>query len=181
MLASRELPPNFRPPPFPPPAPVATFFNVPRKYVKSTMQVGDGSSTSPAEDARPSRNLRKSSRINDSRSAPTPSPMERTKKEEVPASPAVTSPLSTKKRLPSLEVADGDDTDDAPSPSDDRTPPSTTSAGSAEFSNHVCLCLPEPKIPRPRNGKCSTFLFFVARPSINGNPTKKPILCSKKP
>jgi len=77
--------------------------------------------------------------------------MERTKKEEVPASPAVTSPLSTKKRLPSLEVADGDDTDDAPSPSDDRTPPSTTSAGSAEFSNHVCLCLPEPKIPRPRN------------------------------
>lgn len=146
MLASRELPPIFRPLPFPHPAPVATFFNVPRRYVKSNMQVGDGSSASPADDTRPSRNLRKSSRINDSRSAPTPSPIERTKKEDLSASPR-----STKKRLPSLEVADGDDTDEARSPADDGTPQSTTSVGSTECSNHVCLCLPEPKIPRPRN------------------------------
>lgn len=165
MLASRELPPIFRPPPLPPPTPVATFFNVPRRYVKSSMQVGDGSSASPADDTRPSRSLRKSSRINDSRSAPTTSPIERTKRDELPTLPAVTSPRSTKKRLASLEeVANGDETDEAPSPTDDKPPPSATSAGSPDFSNHVCLCLPEPKIPRPRNGKCNNFSLLQSLP-----------------
>ncbi|KAF2848836.1 hypothetical protein T440DRAFT_400371 [Plenodomus tracheiphilus IPT5] len=153
MLASRVLPPIIRStPPYPPPAPVATFFNVPRRYVKSNMQVGDSASASPSDDAKPSRSVRKSSRIHDSRSAPTSSPIERTKREELSASPAGTSQRSTKKRLASLEgEVNGDEIDEASSPVDDKPPPSATSTGSGDFSNHVCLCLPEPKIPRPRN------------------------------
>ncbi|CAO2651064.1 Nn.00g093610.m01.CDS01 [Neocucurbitaria sp. VM-36] len=149
MLASRVLPPIVRPSPPLPPTPVATFFNVPRRYVKSNMQVGDNSPSTPMDDAKPSRSLRKSGRIQDSRSAPISSPVERTKRDELP-SPALTSPRTTRKRLASVvEVVDGEDVVENDSPID--APPSATSTGSLEFSGHVCLCQPEPKIPRPRN------------------------------
>jgi hypothetical protein len=148
MLASRVLPPITRTSPPLPPTPVATFFNVPRRYVKSNMQVGDSSPQSPMKDAKP-RSLRKSSRIYETRLPPTSSPAECTKKDES-LSPALTSPR-TKKRVASLmEVADREDSG---SPIDDRPPPSATSMESPDFSGHVCLCLPEPKIPRPRNGE----------------------------
>ncbi|KAF1835982.1 hypothetical protein BDW02DRAFT_578284 [Decorospora gaudefroyi] len=149
MLASRVLPPIVRTsPPLPPPTPVAVFFNVPRRYVKSSMHVGDKSPESPLDDAKPARSLRKSSRINESRAAPTSNPAERVQKEE-PPSTAVTSPRTTRKRLSSLvEIPEREDFG---SPTEERAPPSATSAGSPDFSGHVCLCQPEPKIPRPRN------------------------------
>jgi hypothetical protein len=147
MLASRVLPTI---PPLPL-TPVATFFSVPRRYVKSNMQVGDNSPQSPMDDAKPSRNLRNSSRINEGRSAPT------IQKEE-PPSPAVASPRTTRKRLSSLvEVAEPEESG---SPVEERPLPSATSAGSPDFSGHVCLCQPEPKIPRPRNGESDGSLFL---------------------
>jgi hypothetical protein len=153
MLASRVLPPI---PPLPL-TPVATFFSVPRRYVKSNMQVGDNSPQSPMDDAKPSRNLRKSSRVNEGRSAPTANPAERIQKEE-PPSPAVASPRTTRKRLSSLvEVAEPEESG---SPVEERPPPSATSAETPDFSGHVCLCQPEPKIPRPRNGKSDGSLFL---------------------
>jgi hypothetical protein len=146
------LPPIIRPPSPLPPPPVATFFNVPRRYVRSNMP-GDTPSSSLADETKPSRSLRKSSRIHDARSAPTSNPVQRTKEEELP-SPSVTSPRSTRKRLASLDEAmNGDDFVDACSPIDSRSPRSATSTGSGETSPHVCLCQPEPKIPRPRNGE----------------------------
>jgi hypothetical protein len=152
MLASRVLPPIVRPSP-PPPGPVATFFHVPRRYVRSNMQVGDTPSSSPIDDVKRSRNLRKSNRIHDAKSTPTSSPMQRTKEEELP-SPAAISPRSTKKRLASLEEeGTGEESIDTGSPTDVRSPSSATFNGSGEPSQHVCLCQPEPKIPRPRNGK----------------------------
>jgi hypothetical protein len=152
MLASRVLPPIIRPSSPPLPSPVATFFNVPRRYVRSNMQVGDSPSASMIEDAKRSRNLRKSNRIHDVRPVPTSSPLQRTKEEEFP-SPSLNSPRSTKKRLAPLEeVITGEELDTS-SPTELRSPRSATSNGSGELSPHVCLCQPEPKIPRPRNGE----------------------------
>jgi hypothetical protein len=153
MLASRVLPPIVRPPSPQPPSPVATFFHVPRRYVRSNMQVGDTPQNSSLDDVKRSRSLRKSNRINDARPTPTSSPSQRTKEEELP-SPALTSPRPTRKRLAPLdETVNGDDAIDSSSPTDARSPRSATSACSGELPQHVCLCQPEPKIPRPRNGE----------------------------
>jgi hypothetical protein len=111
------------------------------------------------DDAKPSRNLRKSNRISETRSAPTSNPTaERTKKDEQPESPASSLPRGTRKIIASLiEVTGGEDSG---SPTEDKPPPSATSATAREspdFSGHICLCQPEPKIPRPRNGKLVVF------------------------
>ena len=171
MLASRVLPPIARSSPPLPPTPVATFFNIPRRYVRSNMQVGDNPSDAPMDDGKPSRSLRKSSRITDSRSAPTSSPVERAKQAEL-QSPTVTSPRSSKKWLaPLVEVVETQEADEQGSLPDDRAPPSATSTGSPDFSGHVCLCQPEPKIPRPRNGKPDFFLCSPFRSTRLGGVT----------
>ncbi|KAF2036037.1 hypothetical protein EK21DRAFT_96032 [Setomelanomma holmii] len=106
---------------------------------------------SPTDDVKPSRNLRKSSRIHDSRSTPISNPVQRTKEEDLP-SPSVTSPRSTRNRVASLdETINGHDIVETNSLIESRSPQSATSTGSGEVSPHVCLCQPEPKIPRPRN------------------------------
>jgi hypothetical protein len=159
MLASRILPPIVRPSSTPPAAPVATFFHVPRRYVKSSMQVGDSLTDSSNEDVKSSRSLRKSSRIHDVRHAPTSSPMIRTKGEDMP-SPGPASPRPTRKRIVSLEETVGDgQVPEYHISTNLRSPQSATSLGSGDFSPHVCLCQPEPKIPRPRNGECSALVF----------------------
>jgi hypothetical protein len=145
MFASRVLPPIQSPPS--PPLPVATFFNVPRRYVKSNMQVGgDSMAASPTDDSKPPRSMRKTSRAHNSE----------------PPSP-VASPRLPSKRTSSLAykvTADGlADGANSP-PNEAKTPPSTTLSGagangggpaSVDFPTSVCLCQPEPKIPRPRN------------------------------
>ena len=138
-----------------PQVPVVTFFNVPRRYVKTSMQGGNKIPASPMDDSKSkaSRNLRKSSRIHETRSAPTSScAVERTKKEESTL-PASTSPRATRKRLASLIEVPG--REESGSPVEEVPPPSATSttAASPDYAGHVCLCQPEPKIPRPRNGK----------------------------
>lgn len=161
MLASRVLPPIVRPSSPPAPNPVVTLFSVPRRYIRSRMQVGNTPSTSAADEAKIARSLRKSNRINDTRSTPTSSPLQRTKEERLP-SPALISPRSNKRRLaPPDEVQNGEDVE-SPSPTELRSPRSTTSNGSPEISPHVCLCQPEPKIPRPRNGESTSSLFSTA-------------------
>lgn len=152
MLASRVLPPIRSSSP-PPPPPLATFFSVPRRYVKSNMQVGDDNSPSPTtEEGKSGRNLRKSSRIHIPRTAPSSCPVQHTKEEE---QPTPTSPQAARKRNASIEIDDRTQQSvESESPTDVKTPASAVSAGSGDLSPHVCLCQPEPKIPRPRNGKC---------------------------
>ena len=144
-------------PPLHPP-PIATFFSVPRRYIKSTMRVQQASSQSPIDDAKPSQNLRKSSRIQETRSTlTTDSTIELNHKEEpIPAS--ASSARSTRRRPNSLmEISEGEE---SASPTDEKPPTSATSttAGSPDFAGHVCLCQPEPRIPRPRNGEFEHFL-----------------------
>jgi hypothetical protein len=160
MLASRVLPPIVRPSPPPPPSPVATFFHVPRRYVRSNMQLSDTPQSSSIDYVKRSRNLRKSNRIHDARLTPTSSPSQRAKEEEFP-SPVLASPQLTRKRLgPLEETVNGEDQGESSSPTDTRSPPSATSTGSGELPQHVCLCQPEPKIPRPRNGESVIFFVF---------------------
>jgi len=157
MLASRILPPLLWSSSNPP---VATFYNIPRRYVKSNMQVGDDASHPSRENVDSSRNLRKSIRIQDSRIMPTSNPIQCTKEEDFPTSTS-TSPRATKKRLSTsfdVEVNERE-TIDSDSPIDSRVHRSASSTEYGELSEHVCLCQPEPKIPRPRNGR-SYFLFI---------------------
>lgn len=147
-MASCVLPPIRSSPPLLPP--VVTFFSVPRRYVKSNMQVGDDSLQSPAEDSRSGRNLRKSTRIQIPRSAPNTSDVQRTKEEEQPT-PA--SPLVARKRNPSLDFDENTEESVKNELTNVKTPASASSTGSGDLSPHVCLCQPEPKIPRPRNGE----------------------------
>lgn len=149
MLASRVLPPIRSS--SPPSTPVATFFSVPRRYVKSSMQVGDDNLRSPIEDGTPGRSLRKSSRIQTPKTVPDSSSVQRTKVEEQPTPP---SPRVARKRNTSLETdGNAEESVESESPTDVKTPASAVSTGSGELSPHVCLCQPEPKIPRPRNGE----------------------------
>ncbi|KAJ4994385.1 hmg box transcriptional [Stagonosporopsis vannaccii] len=146
-MASCVLPPIRSSPP--PPPPVVTFFSVPRRYVKSNMQVGDDKLQHPTEEGKAGRSLRKSTRNQIPRSAPDRSPEQRTKEEEqsMPASPD-----GHRRRNQSLE-ADGkvEENLESASPAEAKTPASVGSTGSGDLSPHVCLCQPEPKIPRPRN------------------------------
>lgn len=161
MLASRILPPII--PRSAPPPPVATFINIPRRYVKSNMQVGNDALDTKTDDARPPRHLRKSSRASDSHLTSTSSPTGRLSKEwQDPPALSPSGRVTRKKRTASSE--DGInvvDYNDENSPVDSRAPPSASSTGSGELSGQVCLCQPEPKIPRPRNGKSDQlFLYF---------------------
>jgi hypothetical protein len=177
MFASRVLPPIQSPPS--PPLPVATFFNVPRRYVKSNMQVGgDSMAASPTDDSKPPRSMRKTSRAHNNnnnnnnnnipRSATAPDADGRAEQDSEPPSP-VASPRLPSKRPSSLAYkVTADDLADGANrpPNEAKTPPSTTSSGangggpaSVDFPTSVCLCQPEPKIPRPRNGESFIFVF----------------------
>lgn len=158
MLAIRTLQPVVQSLPPLHALPIATFFSVPRRYIKSTMRVQPASSQSPTDDAKPLHNLRKSSRIHETRSIlTTDSTTELNHKEEL-MSAGTSSVRSTRRRRSSLmDISEGEE---PASPTDKKPPASVTSitAASPDFAGHVCLCQPEPKIPRPRNGEFEHFL-----------------------
>lgn len=162
MLTGRVLPPILHTPPSPSSVPpIATFFNVPRRYVKSKMQVGDNSFPSPTADEKSSSPLRKSHRIYQLRSASTTSPIQRTKEQQLPSAGSSSSRASKRRVAPTHDDTNGTESPDSDSPADLRAPQSASSTASGEFSGHVCLCQPEPKIPRPRNGKPDSYHFFM--------------------
>jgi hypothetical protein len=158
MLASRMLQPVVQSSPPLHPLPIAIFFSVPRRYIKSTMRVQQASSQSPIDDSKSSHNLRKSSRIQETRSTLTIDSTTKLNHKEEPMSADGSSAQSTRRRPSSLmEISEGEE---SASPTDEKPPASATSATarSPDFAGHVCLCQPEPKIPRPRNGEFEHFL-----------------------
>ncbi|ORY06240.1 hypothetical protein BCR34DRAFT_590673 [Clohesyomyces aquaticus] len=147
MLANRMLPP-----PNPPPLPVATFYNIPRRYFRSAMHPRDENSTVVMEDPAAGRNLRKSIRATQSRNTSSPTVAEPTRDSRGPMSSPQSPPMMTRKRAASLnEQINRGVLDDTQSPVDSRSSYSAPSTASGDLSGHVCLCQPEPKIPRPRN------------------------------
>ena len=74
--------------------------------------------------------------------SPSPSPGSKT-----PLTPEESPPFqNTRKRSAGTATAE-----DRPSTSTDNSP-AHTRANSGEAAVHVCICQPDPKIPRPRNG-----------------------------
>ncbi|KAF2268179.1 hypothetical protein CC78DRAFT_15934 [Lojkania enalia] len=144
MLASRILPPPVRP--SPPTPPIATFFSIPRRYVKLNTKVG--ASQSNMENAKQTRSLQKTSRANDALSSSTSSPVG-TKEEQLNS--FTPCPRITRKRAASIEEEMNGREPQGNSPVDSRAVQGASSTGSGELSRHVCLCHPELKIPRPRN------------------------------
>lgn len=158
MLASRTLPPiPFR---SPDPLPVATFVNIPRRYTRSRMPLANDVSAHKMEGVSTSPRQRRSDRI--SGNSPTaPVDIHRSSRDAKVPSSALSSPRAACKRTSS-------DDDDATAVVRDhersvlasKPPHSTSSIAAGELSGHICLCQPEPKIPRPRNGEFA--LFFIS-------------------
>ncbi|KAJ4297831.1 slightly ste11-like protein [Kalmusia sp. IMI 367209] len=115
------------------------------------MQLGENvSSHSLAEDVKSPRSSKRGSRFYELRSAPTSSSAENISKDDVasPASSSSSPKWRRKREAPINDDFNGVESVHGDSPTDPRAPPNTSPAGSGE---HVCLCQPEPKIPRPRN------------------------------
>ncbi|EUC48227.1 hypothetical protein COCMIDRAFT_87821 [Bipolaris oryzae ATCC 44560] len=117
----------------------------------STMQTEHISPQSPIDVAKHPRSLRKSSRIQETRSNSMPDLTTEHNCEDDPSPTGTSSPRNTRKRL--ISLVEASESEESGSPTDEKLPPSATSttAGSPDFVGHVCLCQPEPKIPRPRN------------------------------
>jgi hypothetical protein len=112
----------------------------------------EGVNTSPRQ--------RKSSRIS-GKSTAASSDLARNSRDAQAPSSALSSPKVARKRTSSSE----DDpnsmgSDHEGSLVDSKPPHGTTSIIPGELSGHICLCQPEPKIPRPRNGEFA--LFFIS-------------------
>jgi hypothetical protein len=151
MLANRYLPP---PVSRLVPLPVATFYNIPRRYNRLSMSATTSITT--MEDVHSTRTLRKGSRMTNSQ--PT-SPVE-AKEQSLPL-PVPVSPRAAPKRDSSFDVEVNGEELARKSSVDAKDLPSASSTGSGELPSHVCLCQPEPKVPRPRNGKSESIIFFV--------------------
>lgn len=147
------------------------------------MQISDDNLQPSIDDGKTGRNLRKSTRIQIPRSAPDRSSVERDKEDEqsTPSSPRG---ARRKNRLPEADQK-AEQNIESDSPTDVKTPASTPSTGSGDLSPHVCLCQPEPKIPRPRNGEsdilCSLSRWLVRLGWLVALPnSENPILGQRK-
>lgn len=119
---------------------------MPRRYVKSSSQVGDDTTAQAMGDEEAPRTAPRAARV---RAPAKPKFYEET--EEETRQEEKTSPQTRSKRLATL-FEDGGPDEESASPAD--TPRSATSTGSSpEYAGYVCLCQPEPRIPRPRNGE----------------------------
>ncbi|OAG05303.1 uncharacterized protein CC84DRAFT_1094566 [Paraphaeosphaeria sporulosa] len=146
MLASRVLPPIH---PRPSSPPLATFYNIPRRYARSNMQAIEHTpSHSLMDDVKPVRSLRKTKRSYECRSAPTSDPAQKADMElPSPASSNASLAHGNKRSAASRDVGNGVDSGELSDPENSRG----TRSASSSPGEHVCLCQPEPKIPRPRN------------------------------
>lgn len=158
MLASRTLPPiPFR---SPNPPPVATFVNIPRRYTRTRMPLTNDAPPQEMEGVSTSPRQRRSDRISGNSATSSVDVARRSRDGKAPSS-ALSSPRAARKRTSSDEEdphAIGSDHES--SVLDPKPPHSTSSIASGELSGHICLCQPEPKIPRPRNGEFA--LFFIS-------------------
>ena len=152
MLAGRVLPPIH---PRPSSPPLATFYNIPRRYARSNMQAIENIPSHPSmDDGKSTRSLRKTNKTYERRSAPTSDPAQKADI-ELP-SPALSNASLAHGKKRGAASQDDAESGDLSDPEN----PGVTGSASSSPGEHVCLCQPEPKIPRPRNGKCD--VLFVS-------------------
>ncbi|KAF2446724.1 hypothetical protein P171DRAFT_238165 [Karstenula rhodostoma CBS 690.94] len=143
MLAGRVLPP-IHPRSFSPP--LATFYNIPRRYARLNMQAVENTpSHSSMDDMKHERSMRKTNKSYERRSAPTSDPAQKADIElPSPASSNASLAQGKKRSAASQDDVDGADLGELEHSRG-------TESASSSPGEHVCLCQPEPKIPRPRN------------------------------
>lgn len=172
MLAGRILPPIH---PRSQSPPLATFYNIPRRYARSNMQVFDNATPqSSMDNLKSSRPVRKGTRPYELRSSPTSNPLQRLEN-ELP-SPASSTASAKNNRKRSQEYFGNTESGNLSDPENLRGPDSASSSP----GEHVCLCQPEPKIPRPRNGEPALFFIFnsaIADSVLTQQRTRTSILC----
>lgn len=99
---------------------------------------------------------------NSSRRVSLRSSVQSEKQHSLPSPPA----RLNRKRAASLDIIEGSNSN---SPAISELSISSPKSDPANSASHVCLCQPDPKIPRPRNGTCQTFVrisyTLVAFPS----------------
>lgn len=167
MLATRVLPPILRSPPSQPASP--GYYNLPRIHEQSLIaSMGDGVPQADHDmDTKRGRTLRKSTRSSMTRSTSSPSPIHR-QKTAASASPQASPVRITRKRAASLTYPPERRSPEVESPPSTKNSYSAPSTGSGDMSGHVCLCQPEPKIPRPRNGRSDpSSLFLILHISVS--------------
>ena len=172
MLAGRILPPIH---PRSQSPPLATFYNIPRRYARSSMQAFDDAPSQFSMDSlKSSRPVRTGNRPYELRSSPTSNPIQRLEN-ELP-SPVSSTASAKNSRKRSQDYYNNADPGSLSDPENLRGPDSASSSP----GEHVCLCQPEPKIPRPRNGKSALFFIFnsaIADSVLTQRRTKASLLC----
>lgn len=139
-----------------------------RQLWQRTMPDGDQSdhavlNKSQAQDTRgshhinPSSSRRTSSSVSSRSQRLSPTPSQNQRDSKTPLTPEESPPFRiTRKRTAGIVETEDKDLIHA-----DASSPAHTRSGSGDI--HVCICQPDPKIPRPRNGKC---LCCLKLPSI---------------
>lgn len=127
----------------------------------------------PIEDVKPPRGLRKANQSYERRFAPTSDPGQKADIElPSPASSNASLAHGKKRSAASQDDVNGAEAGELSDREHSRAPGSTSSSP----GEHVCLCQPEPKIPRPRNGE-SDVLFvtdggYRSAPDLTPHRTK---------
>ena len=94
-------------------------------------------------------------------SFPIPTRCSKASDEAITEGPTFVRRLTRKRAASLVHIEEDKPKSEDDDPTYQRSSNSAPSTGSREFSGHICLCQPEPKIPRPRNGEFC--LLFVRK------------------
>ncbi|OCL06146.1 hypothetical protein AOQ84DRAFT_83015 [Glonium stellatum] len=92
-----------------------------------------------------------SSTLTRSASSPSPARRSKTSSEAATEEPTFVRRLTRKRAASLVHIEENKSMSEDDDPTYQRSSNSAPSAASEEISGHICLCQPEPKIPRPRN------------------------------
>ena len=96
-----------------------------------------------------------------SNSSPIPARRSKASDEAITEEPTFVRRLTRKRAASLVHIEEDKPKSEDDDPTYQRSSNSAPTTGSGEFSGHICLCQPEPKIPRPRNGELC--LLFVRK------------------
>lgn len=137
----------------------------PSEHVVSTRSQSQGSLSAYQANTNISRRASSNVSTRSLRSAPSPS-----ESSKAPLTPEESPPFRPTRKRSANVVEEEDKAIES-----HETSPVHTRASSGDSTAHVCICQPDPKIPRPRNGKC------IGRRSITIAKSVRLTICSIHP